>query len=143
MKIEAAARLQAGANEAMARKYIKSVTKVDSDSLTLVVNAPASIIFTLNDQKNFDKALKNLTVRFGKPEKRTNAEHSLEWHLDEKKSILVDEYGMGNNKFLITLVDADHKADPFAAVKLDYGSSAPTYRSNFQPRLPNKGWGRR
>lgn len=112
MKIEAAHRLlmlASEADEAMARKYIRFYTGVDSDTLTYLhrFGKEDKISFIMKDKADFNKAAINLTKHFKKPNDKlsTYGNQMLVWNLDNDRSIMLSEFDLFGNRFVITLQD--------------------------------------
>jgi hypothetical protein len=111
MKILAASRLlhAADADEAMARKYIKHYTGVDSDTLQYLhkFGKEDKISFAMQNKIDFKLAAANLTRHFKKPSDKlsTHGNIILIWNLDNDKSIILAEYDLFGNKYVVTLQD--------------------------------------
>lgn len=111
MKIHAASRLlqAADADEALARKYIRHYLGIDSDDLTYLhkFGKEDRISFTMKDRADFSTAIKNLIKHFGKPNEKLstfNSENPI-WNIDNDKSIILTEYDLFGNKYIVTLQD--------------------------------------
>lgn len=114
VKVHAAKRLlTADADEALARKYIKSVAGIDVGKMEHT--SPDTIRFTVQSKDDFLKARQELIKHFGKPDTKMNVGWSQagKWMIDPEKVIMLDDtrYGGGQQQFpySISLVDRAHR----------------------------------
>lgn len=116
IRVHAASRLtkvQADADEQMARDFIKSVADIDVGPREHT--SPDIIRFTVNGPKDFMIARAALTKRYGAPDrsKAVYGSHACQWHLDAQRTITLSDVkfggGIQKDPYTISLSDAAHK----------------------------------
>lgn len=114
MKILAAQRLLANADEAQARAFIKSVANIDPGPQEL--SAPGVIRFSINEHE-FTTARKALTQRYGKPDssRLPSGSKGGQWAISGSHFIVLGDSPIGrrsSSRWFISLIDNFHKETP-------------------------------
>lgn len=114
IKVYAAQRLLvADADEATARKFIKSVAGITVGKMEH--SSPDTIRFTVHSKEDFLKAFDELTKHFGQPDTKNRVGWSKagKWMIDPQKVVMLDDtrYGGGHQTepYSISLVDRAHR----------------------------------
>lgn len=114
IKVLAARRLLvADADEAEARKFIKSVAGINV--MKKEHSSPDIIRFAIFSKEDFQKAFDELTKHFGRPDTKHRVGWSKagKWVIDPEKVIMLDDtrYGGGlhENPYSISLIDRSHR----------------------------------
>ena len=150
MKIEAASRLlaaqevEADADEALARKYIRHYTGVDSDTLRHLhkYDNRFQIAFSLKTPQDFIMAVKELIKHFGKPDTTlaTYGNKYYSWKLDDEKEITLSETDLVGNQFILILKDKRPQTFEERLREARENSTGSTPTRQGTPRSPNMGW---
>lgn len=130
IKVHAAQRLlMADADEAAARRFIKSVAGITVAQLEY--SSPDIIRFTVFSKKDFQRAFNELTKHFGKPDTKHRVGWSKagKWAIDPEKVIMLDDtrYGGGLQEYpySISLIDRSHRESLRQTVNRSIGPGGP------------------